>query len=239
MKTKKKASVRSLFGDMVQLLYPKHCVVCSVENPNSNVDVCPICLSELNYTFFEEYKEPTVLDQLFWGRVNLTATYALFRFRKEGAIQKILHELKYHNNPSIGRYFGEELGNRLKQMNLFQDVDLIVPVPLHHRKQFFRGYNQAEAIGLGINSATTIPINNTLLKRIVSASSQTKKGRISRWENIQNRFQSVFNSEMTVNHILLVDDVITTGSTLEICCQTLKKVYPNAKISVAALAVAE
>jgi ComF family protein len=139
----------------------------------------------------------------------------------------------------MGLYFGKEMGEKLRLLPVFNDVDVLIPIPLHHRKKFIRGYNQAEMICRGIEQSTQIPIETQVLKRLVHSSSQTKKGKLSRWESMQHKFYGDKRTTEQFNHILIVDDVATTGSTLEICFHTLRNQFPNSKISVAVLAIAE
>lgn len=225
--------------DLLHVLYPQNCLICKHEFNQSKLAICPICASELAYTHFEDYTEATNLDKLFWGRVNLEGTYALLRFKQQSSTQQILHELKYKDNPEIGKHFGKEIGTKLKSIARFSDVDALIPVPLHPKKEFIRGYNQAEVICKGIAESSGTKLRKDLLKRISFTESQTKKGKSSRWENMQNRFKIQGATNTDLKHLLIVDDVVTTGSTLETCVRILQKEFPEAKISIAVLAVAE
>ncbi|WP_343747194.1 phosphoribosyltransferase family protein [Fluviicola sp.] len=225
--------------DLLHVLYPQNCLICRHEFNQSKLAVCPVCISELSYTNFEAYSEATNLDKLFWGRVDLSGTYALLRFKQQNSTQQILHELKYGNNPEIGLHFGRELGTILKQLPAFSDMDALIPVPLHPKKEFIRGYNQAEIICKGITQASGVSLRKDLLKRTSFTESQTKKNRVSRWDNMQNRFALRTQQEHNLQHLVVVDDVVTTGSTLETCVRILRNQFPKAKISIAVLAVAE
>jgi len=225
--------------DLLHVLYPQTCLICKNEFNQSKLAICPICSSELAYTYFEDYPEATNLDKLFWGRVNLEGTYALLRFKQDGATQQILHELKYRNNPEVGLHFGKEIGLKIKSLTKFSDADALIPVPLHPKKEFTRGYNQAEIICKGISESSGITIRKDLLKRISFTESQTKKGKTSRWDNMQDRFKLKDTNENGLKHLVIIDDVVTTGSTLETCVRILKEEFPEAKISIAVLAVAE
>lgn len=225
--------------DLLHVLYPQNCIICRHEFNQSKLAICPICLSELAYTHFEDYTGETNLDKLFWGRVRLEGTYALLRFKQQNSTQQILHELKYKDNPEVGRYFGKEIGTKLKGLAKFSDVDALVPVPLHPKKEFARGYNQAEVICKGIAESSGIMLRKDLLKRISFTESQTKKGKSSRWENMQNRFRIQGTKSTGLKHLLIIDDVVTTGSTLETCVRILQQEFPDVKISIAVLAVAE
>ncbi len=225
--------------DLLHVLYPQNCLICKNEFNQSKLAICPICSSELAYTHFENYNAVTNLDKLFWGRVKLEGTYALLRFKQQSSTQQILHELKYKNNPEVGKHFGKEIGLKMKGIGKFSDVDALIPVPLHPKKEFIRGYNQAEIICKGIAESSGIELRKDLLKRVSFTESQTKKGKTSRWDNMQNRFKLQSVKNRTLKHLVVVDDVVTTGSTLETCVRILQKEFPHAKISVAVLAVAE
>lgn len=225
--------------DLLHVLYPQNCLICQHEFNQSRLAICPVCISELSYTNFEDYSEATNLDKLFWGRVNLSGTYALLRFKQQSSTQRILHELKYSNNPEIGLHFGRELGTILKQLPAFSDMDALIPVPLHPKKEFIRGYNQAEVICRGIAETSGISLRKDLLKRTAFTESQTKKSRTSRWDNMQDRFALRTQKAHSLSHLVVVDDVVTTGSTLETCVRILQDRFPETKISIAALAVAE
>jgi ComF family protein len=134
---------------------------------------------------------------------------------------------------------GSEIGRRIEQLTKFQDLDALIPVPLHPKKEFIRGYNQAEKIAEGIAEILHIPVNTQLIKRAVFTESQTKKGRLSRWDNMQDRFESYRNKGKALKHIALIDDVVTTGATIETCMQILRKQFPEIQISIISIAVAQ
>lgn len=223
-------------SDFLHFIYPKSCLVCNKEIVTEGLEVCPLCESELHYTFFEDFKEPTDLDKVFWGRIQLEGTYALLNFSSKNSTQPILHALKYGNNPKVGYYYGEMLGDKLKEIPIFSDVDALVPVPLHPKKQYERGYNQATALAKGIQRSFPVAIRPELLKRNAYTDTQTKRNRLSRWENMQNRFVAVKHLPNLPRHILLVDDVITTGATLESIVQELQSKFPTTRFSVVSLA---
>lgn len=239
MSLKSSSNFNKWTRDLLHVLYPQNCLICKHEFNQSKLAICPVCSSELAYTYFEDYTEETNLDKLFWGRVQLEGTYALLRFKQQSSTQQILHELKYRNNPEIGKHFGKEIGMKLKHLAKFSDVDALIPVPLHPKKEFIRGYNQAEVICKGISESSGVSLRKDLLKRISFTESQTKKGKFSRWENMQNRFQIQGTKSAGLKHLLIVDDVVTTGSTLETCVRILREEFPEVKISIAVLAVAE
>jgi competence protein ComFC len=223
--------------DLMQILYPNFCLVCAIETPDSPGAVCPICENELHYTYYENYQEPTKLDQLFWGRISVKETYAMLYFQKSNATQAILHALKYKDRSDVAKYFGERLGERIREQQKFTDIDALIPVPLHPKKQFIRGYNQSEILARGISEHTGIPVNDELLKRVVFSESQTKKARDKRWEDTQSRFESRVAGNSQLKHVAIVDDVVTTGSTLETCVRLLHQLLPECKVSVIALAM--
>jgi ComF family protein len=218
-------------------MYPNFCLVCDTETPHAPAAVCPICEDEMHYTLFEDFNEPTSLDKLFWGRVPIDQTYALLHFEKTNSTQAILHALKYRDRPDTARYFGQKLGEKIRVQPRFADLDALIPVPLHPKKQFRRGYNQSQVLAEGIAEYLRIPVNKEVLKRVSFAESQTKKNRFMRWENMQERFESRKASVEKLKHVAIVDDVVTTGSTLETCVRVLKESLPEARISIIALAV--
>lgn len=224
--------------DLMQVLYPNFCLVCNTETPHAPGALCSVCESELHYTLYEDYSEATALDQLFWGRVPVKETYALLYFEQSNATQAILHALKYKDRPDVARYFGERLGERIRQQARFGDLDALVPVPLHPKKQFLRGYNQSEVLAQGIAEQLKVPINKDLLKRVVFTESQTRKGKFLRWDNMQERFESRGTTAGKWKHIAVVDDVVTTGSTLETCVRLLQDALPDCRISIISLAMA-
>lgn len=161
---------------------------------------------------------------------------ALLHFVKGTPVQSLLHGLKYKQQPEIGHYFGEILGKKMKEeISLWQDVDVFVPVPLHPKKQKLRGYNQAEEFAKGLSVVTGIKIEQ-LLKKNVATETQTTKSRLERYKNMAGMYSALPNCNI-YNHIVLVDDVITTGATLEACIEALRKEY-NGKISVVSIAFA-
>jgi competence protein ComFC len=225
----------TLLNAISHICFPKLCLICSVELLKSQDKVCLFCANNFLFTHYEKYKQPSPLDQLFWGRVQIHATYALLNFEKESSTQKILHALKYKNQPEIGVEMGRLIGDKIKLQSKFKGIDVLIPVPIHPKKKFLRGYNQSEKIANGIAETIQIPIDLKFLKRTSYNDSQTKKNRFIRWENVKEKFQLI--NETSYQHIALVDDVVTTGSTIESIAQTILKQFPHIKITVLSLAI--
>ncbi len=224
--------------DFIHLLIPLKCVICKNElTPTENI-LCSCCWCEMPLTEFENATEPTHLDRLFWGRVKLYSTYSLIYYKKNNFYKNLLHDLKYNYRPDIGEKMGEALGEKLRKLHNFSTVDAILPVPIHPKKKKMRGYNQAHEIAKGITKTLQIPINENLIKRVQHNESQTKMSRFNRWDNIKESFTATDLLEK-YNHILLVDDVITTGATLESIILQIQIKSPQIRISVASLAVAK
>lgn len=176
------------------------------------------------------------MDKLFWGRIEVHKTYAHLYFEKEKASQHVLFSLKYQNNPTIGHYFGKLMGERLKTMPSFDNVDVFIPAPLHPKKEFLRGYNQSEALAKGMEESLNINVDLTSVIRSKHGSTQTKKNRFQRWDNVQSTFTTK-KSIKAYKHVVLVDDVITTGSTMESIAQSIRDIHPEVRISIVTLAI--
>lgn len=226
-----------IISDIENLIFPNECLSCEKELSRFEKHLCSFCENDLPLTNFHLFEEPTPTDKLFWGRVNITKTYSYLFFEKNKTSQTILFNLKYKNKPELGVYFGKKIGENLKFMNDFKTVDAIIPVPLHHKKEFIRGYNQSEVLSLGICEILNIPIDKNTIQRTKHSTSQTKKSRFQRWDNVNEIFK-IKEKINAYKHIVLVDDVITTGSTLESIIQAIRKKNPDILISVVTLAVA-
>ncbi|MCL2041435.1 MAG: ComF family protein [Bacteroidales bacterium] len=226
----------SLFEDFISLFFPRLCYACDDALRKNEEVLCSICLNHLPKTDFH-LKEENSVAKLFWGRAHLHAATAYYYFHKGDKVQHLIHQLKYKNAREIGVFIGEQMGIELKDASAFSSVDIIVPVPLHPKKQKLRGYNQSEMFGLGLSRGLRKPMKTNILYRKQFTETQTKKTRSERWENVENVFAVHNPEEFTGKHLLLVDDVITTGSTLEACIHALETI-PQAKISIAAMATA-
>lgn len=174
----------------------------------------------------------------FWGRVDVHAATSLLHFQKGNKVQQLVHELKYRGREDVGIYLGEMMGKQLLKSEEFKDVDVVASVPLHWRKQLSRGFNQSACFGEGIANSMGIENNANLLRRATHTQTQTKKTREERWLNVKDVFEVHKPEHYQGKHILLVDDVITTGATLEACAQKLLTI-PGVKVSIATIAVAE
>jgi ComF family protein len=204
---------------LLGLFYPRLCPACSeVLYGNENI-LCLKCLSEFPRTGFHLDPEND-MARLFWGRVMIRNAAAFFYYQKGSRFQNLIHEIKYFNQKQLGillgRWFGDELTN-----TYFRQADLIHPVPLHAVKLKKRGYNQSEQIALGLSQALGIPMETTLIERIVNTDTQTRKTKYERWSNVEGIFRVTKPEKLINKHILLVDDVVTTGSTLEACATPL------------------
>lgn len=217
------------------ILFPSFCAVCNSELSRSEKVCCFKCESELHYTYFELTTESTSLDKLFWGRVKVEHTYALLHYEKTNSSQQLLKKLKYKQIKQIGLDFGSLVGEKIKSLDWIKDLDALIPVPIHPKKEFKRGYNQSELLSVGISQVLSIPVDTQFLKRNVNDKSQTKLGRFTRWENVSGKFS--LNKIQDYKHIALVDDVVTTGSTLETIIALIHEHNPTIQISVISLAV--
>jgi ComF family protein len=220
--------------DFFNLLYPRLCPACNKLLKQGEKEICIPCAFDLPYTDFHLYKENPLAKQ-FWGRVPIHAAMALLYFTKGGRTQNLIHHLKYKDQPDIGLFLGRAIGLRLLQSDAYSGIDLLLPVPLHPRRQRLRGYNQSDYIARGISEALQVPIATNVLYRNVSTATQTKKDRYDRYINLQQVFNVKQPAAISNKHVLLIDDVITTGATLEACAQTIYLNQPI-KISVAAAA---
>ncbi len=218
----------------LSLFYPNICPGCNGTISNRNRSICITCWTNLPRTYYYKDKDNHIA-KLFWGRTPLEHAFTTFKYNKKGTVQNIIHDLKYGGNKTAGEELGKEVGKEILELGL--NIDTIIPVPLHPHKQQKRGYNQSYHIALGIQAIIDSPIDKQTLIRSVDTDSQTRKSKYNRWENVSDIFNLTDKSVLNYQHILLVDDVITTGSTIEACCLTLNY-FKGIKISVVAIASA-
>ena len=164
------------------------------------------------------------MARLFYGRVRLKAVTACFFFSKEGKVQRLIHELKYKGNADAGVFLGQELGKTIKEAPLFEGLDYLIPVPLHPKREKERGYNQSMMIARGVNEVTGIPVGDQYLFRSVNTATQTHKSKEERWQNVKDIFEVKHAEQLEGKYVLLIDDVLTTGATLEACALKLSAV---------------
>jgi len=226
----------SYLEDFLSLFFPELCASCGKNLFKNEVVICTNCLYNLPCTNFHLDRENQAARQLY-GRIVFENAASFLYFKKGSKVQNLLHQLKYNHRPEVGVKLGELYGRELKKHELYAEADMIIPVPLHPAKIRRRGYNQSECFAAGLSAVLNIPVNNSILSRSVSTVSQTKKSRFERYENMKGAF-SIRNSELLKEkHVLLVDDVLTTGSTLEGCAACLETGMPK-KISILTLAFA-
>jgi len=226
-----------MFSSLLNLVYPNLCSLCDEHLTKDEILICTDCYSSLPKTYFWRH-ELNPVERNMKGRVGVKHGSAFLFFNKNNKVQDILHLIKYHGMTNLafllGRYYGEEL----KKTGIFSDVDAIVPVPLHPRKELQRGFNQSLEISRGMSQEVAIPIWDKVLLRTSYTTSQTNKHREERWTNVQQTFKLQKGKTLTGKHVLIVDDVFTTGATLDACCQALRKGNPR-ELSVTTLAYAD
>ncbi len=223
--------------DLINLLFPELCNGCGKLLYHGEKDICTKCLYDLPFTDFHLHEDNLVAKQL-WGRLQINAAMAMLYFKKGTKVQNLIHGLKYAGKTDIGLSLGKLLANRLYKSDFYADIDIVIPVPLHQKKLRQRGYNQSEYIAKGLAEELGISVSTKHLLRNKSTESQTKKARYTRYENMQDVFNVKNMDDLLGKHILLVDDVITTGATLEACGNVLLNCGIK-KLSIAAIAFAE
>jgi len=224
------------FIDLLNIMYPNLCVTCGETLMKGEQYLCLSCLYNIPKTNYHLERENPV-EKRFWGKIPLFRGTAFFFFQKGSPFQKLLHDLKYKGDKELGMVLGKYAGADLLVSPDFLSVDTIIPVPLHPKKYQKRGYNQSEWIGKGLSEIMGKPQDTKNLIRVKENVSQTKKSVYERYENTEGIFQLKDETLFEGQHILLVDDVLTTGSTLEACAQALLKTK-NIKVSVFTLAMA-
>lgn len=219
------------------LFYPRLCLACERKDVPPKQILCISCEAKLPRTNFHLYKE-NEFTQRFWGRLPLEYACALYFFEKESRAQNLIHNLKYKGKQKVGIMLGQVFGKLLKDTPSYQDIDLIIPIPLHRKKERQRGFNQSAVFAQGISEEMEIPWQRDILIKTKNTSSQTKKSRKERFENVVEAFHVLSPKKLEGKHILLVDDVLTTGATLEAGAVKVLEV-PDTKVSLATIAFAK
>ena len=225
-------SVQNIFN----LFFPKVCYTCNNQLTDNEIYVCTDCRHNLQVTNFH-FNNDNFVSKIFYGRVKIDNATALFRFEKKSLVQQLLHNLKYRGFEDIGGFLGDWLGEELKTLDDYKNIDIVIPVPLHKKKLKKRGYNQVSKFGKHIADSLNAEYLDNVLIKITNTKSQVFKNRFARWNSHDELF-TIQNKELiTGKHILLVDDIITTGATIEACANILNKTR-DIKISVATMAIA-
>lgn len=222
--------------DLFDLFFPHLCLACGIHQLQGNNICCFSCKRKLPKTGMHTMKENRFTDR-FYGRIYVQAAAAMYHFKEGNQVQHLIHQLKYHGGSKIGLKLGQDYGKLLSESPFFSAIDLILPVPLHPTKERKRGYNQSDYFAMGLAETMNKPWLKKGLKRIKYGESQTNKSRIDRYENVLQSFKVGKASDLQGKHILLVDDVLTTGATLEACATKILEV-PNTKVSMVTIAIA-
>jgi ComF family protein len=227
--------LKDIKESFVHLLFPHICAGCGNDIISPESVLCLRCLANLPETGFEIHPDNPA-EKIFRGRLKILNGTAQYYFTKESLVQRLMHQLKYKGNKELGKQWGRLMGESLKKSKRY-DVDALIPLPLFPAKEKKRGYNQSAVICEGMKESMNIPVLYDVITRPQFTETQTKKGRIERWKNIEGKFELVHAEAIRGKHILLVDDVITTGATMEACGAELLKAE-NVRLSIATLCIA-
>jgi ComF family protein len=225
---------KSAVLDLLHLFYPHTCAGCGEQLPQKDQSVCLSCFLALPETNFQHINDNAV-ERIFYGRLKIRAAMAGYFFSKNSPLQHIIHAFKYENHREACIQMGIWLGELIQKSKRLNEIDLLIPMPLHRSREKKRGYNQAALLCEGIHRVTGILYDTEAVLRLKSTETQTRKSRTARWQNVQSGFVINYASAIENKNILLVDDVITTGATLEACGEIILKAKP-ASLSIAALA---
>lgn len=223
-----------IWSDLWELFFPRVCLICGKRLLKEEEHLCFRCLSGLPRTRMH-LKADNEVEKCFWGKFPIERASAFLFYAKGGEVRKLLFSLKYYGNSDLGCFLGRCMAQELLSSGFFKGVDYIVPVPMHPRKRKERGYNQSEMLAQGLSSVTGIPVAPHLLVKTQHVGSQTRKGNYERWMNVKDVFECPLGEELENKHVLLVDDVLTTGATVVACADALGNI-PGLQISVLTLA---
>ena len=228
----------TVFRDFLQLFFPRYCLACQqqVLTP-SEVLLCTSCAYTLPQANVHNAQDRDIMHKLY-SQLPISHACAMYRLRKGGGVQRLVYALKYGNKPQVGLFLGKKYGTVLRSVPWHQDWDLIVPVPLHSARLRQRGYNQSSLFAQGLSTVLEVPWSDDCLRRTRNTKTQTKKSRLERLCNVEGAFCVTNPERVAGQHVLLVDDVVTTGATLSACAATLVAHGVRA-VSIAALAVAD
>ena len=226
----------SIWTDLWKLFFPQCCLICGKTLLEGEEYLCFQCLSNIPRTHLYLRKDNEMEKEL-WGKFPIERASAYLYYSKGGDVKKLLTDLKYRGNADLGSFLGRCMTREMLSSGFFQGVDGIIPVPLHPRKQKIRGYNQSIMLANGISSVTNIPVWNDLLVRTQYTQTQTRKGSYERWLNVKDMFKCTSPERLRDKHVLLVDDVFTTGATLVACADAFRQI-PGLRFSVLTLAIA-
>lgn len=226
----------TVLEDLLHLFYPHQCSGCASDALEKDQILCYRCVNNLPRTGMQHIRN-NMVERVFSGRLPIHAAHSEFFFSKGKLIQQLLHQIKYKGNQQLGIYLGEMLGHSLSNTERFSDINAIIPMPMLKKKEITRGYNQAVIISKGVQKITGIPIVENLITRNKITATQTKKSRSERWQNVNGTFEINDAESWQGKHVLIIDDVLTTGATLEACGNILLNI-PELTLSIAVLAFA-
>lgn len=225
-----------ILNNIVSAFFPPICLGCSAKLVHQELSICTKCRHDLPFTSYHKHTKNPVIDS-FYGRILIENATALLYYKKNSIVQQLLHQLKYKGKQEVGTILGNMLGNELKNETSYQQITHVVPVPLHKKRLQKRGYNQVTTFAKQLAAHLNATFVDDVLIKVSNAKTQAFKSRAERWLSIQNSFEVQNIDPLANTHILLVDDIITTGATLEACANVLKKI-PNSKISIATMSIA-
>jgi len=228
---------QTYLGDFAALFFPQLCPACGESLMAGEHIICTSCRFNLPFTNFHLQPDNIVARQ-FWGKIKIEGAYALYYFAKGGKVQNLMHHFKYRGMQQIGVLLGNMAGGQLNKNNIFKTVDVIIPVPLHKKRLKQRGYNQSACFAKALAEKLTASVDEITLIRAKATETQTHKSRFTRFQNMQEVFVVTDLLKLKNKHVLLVDDVVTTGSTLEACAAQLLKIE-GLRLSIATIAYAE